>query len=194
MIVLGSARAERRALRAGAAAAHARSRSPTRARPPPRPPRAPYASAASAQPERGKESTTLRAPEDLESRIFLRDRPSGSVDLRQQRESALLESMLKQREKLVVVRRAQAIEQLERFVANEPEQSEYMADALLRLGELRWEEARVAYLGELEAWQRLPAETRARGAAARARAAARALRPDPDPPPRASIATTSCCT
>jgi TolA-binding protein len=107
-----------------------------------------------------RSSAELPAPEDLESRIFLNDRRPEQLDRRQQREAAILERMLKERERLVVVRRSQAIAQLERFIAGEPASSEYLADALLRLGELRWEQARVAYLKTLEAYQRLPADRR----------------------------------
>jgi TolA-binding protein len=106
----------------------------------------------------------LPPPENLESRIFFSDRPPGRVDARKQRESALLESMLKEREKLVLVRREQAISQLTQFIEHEPERSDYMADALLRLAELRWEQARVAYLAGFRAWQQTPENSRSKQA------------------------------
>jgi TolA-binding protein len=106
----------------------------------------------------------LPPPENLESRIFFSDRPAGHAGARAEQEAALLEHMLKEREKLVVVRRDQAIAQLEHFIAGEPKQSEYMADALLRLAELRWEQARVAYLAAFAAWQHLPERSRSKQA------------------------------
>mgnify|MGYP000264008883 CR=1 FL=1 len=48
----------------------------------------------------------------------------------------------------------QAITQLSEFVGQEPETAVEMPDALLRLAELRWEEARVRYVEEYEAWQK----------------------------------------
>lgn len=102
----------------------------------------------------------LPAPENLESRIFLSDRPAGRVDLRARAEGQQLDRMLKEREKLLKARRQQAISQLEAFIAREPEASDYMADALLRLAELRWERARIDYLAEYEKWQRTPAAKR----------------------------------
>jgi TolA-binding protein len=102
----------------------------------------------------------MPAPEELEGRIFLSDRPPGRADSRKRQEAELLERMLQEREKLVVMRREQAIAQLDRFVANEPERSPYMADALLRLAELRWEQARVVYLAAYEQWQHADPKTR----------------------------------
>jgi TolA-binding protein len=103
----------------------------------------------------------LVPPESLENRLFLSGRPLGRMDLRKRSEAAVLEGMLKEREGWVVARRKQAIKQLDAFIAREPEESEYMADALLRLAELRWEQARADYLEVFEAWQKLPPEKRA---------------------------------
>jgi TolA-binding protein len=58
------------------------------------------------------------------------------------------------------VRRADAIKQLETLIKGEPESSPLMPDALLRLGELRWEEAREKYLADLGAWQAAPDNVR----------------------------------
>ena len=102
----------------------------------------------------------LPAPENLESRMFMSERPGGRVDLAQRKEAAQLDHMLKEREKLLKLRREQAIAQLNEFVAREPESSEYMADALLRLAELRWEQARIVYLADYASWQRTPADKR----------------------------------
>jgi TolA-binding protein len=101
-----------------------------------------------------REAPRLQPPADIESRIFFSDRPPGRVDRRRAAEAALLERMLRQREGLVVERRRQAIEQLEIFVREHDDDSPHMADALLRLAELRWEQARVAYLKEYERWQK----------------------------------------
>src|SRR5690606_14816481 len=49
---------------------------------------------------------------------------------------------------------------LEEFIAEEPESAPEMPDALLRLAELRWEEARARYLRAFAAWQQVPAENR----------------------------------
>jgi TolA-binding protein len=106
----------------------------------------------------------LAPPENLESRIFLSDRPPERADSRKRREAALLERMLEEREQLVKVRREQAIAQLTRFVEHEPERSSYMADALLRLAELRWEQARIDYLAAFEAWQHAPESSRSKEA------------------------------
>jgi TolA-binding protein len=111
-------------------------------------------------PQQQQKRLELPAPEELEGRIFLSDRPPGRADARKRTEAALLEAMLQEREKLVVTRREQAIDQLTRFVANEPETSSYMADALLRLAELRWEQARVLYLAAYEQWQHAPPQAR----------------------------------
>ncbi len=115
-----------------------------------------------AEPQSTSRPLSLPAPEDLEGRIFMSDRPPGHADARKRREAALLERMLQEREKLVVVRREQAIAQLERFIAGESEQSPYMADALLRLAELRWEQARVRYLAAYDAWQHTPPPNRSK--------------------------------
>jgi hypothetical protein len=113
----------------------------------------------------------LVPPENLENRLFMSGRPTGRMDLRKRSEAAVLERMLKEREGWVVVRRKQAIAQLDAFIAREPQASEYMADALLRLAELRWEQGRADYLEVFEAWQKLPP-----GAAGRCRGLVRARR------------------
>ncbi len=94
----------------------------------------------------------------LEQQQYLRERPDapGLEDVQDER----LEALLRSREELLRVRRGQAIELLEAFVRSEPEEAPEMADALLRLAELRWEEAREAYLRAFEAWQKVPEENR----------------------------------
>ena len=95
----------------------------------------------------------LVAPEALESQIFQGRAQDEREASAQKREQALIARLLREREQLVVLRRNDAIQQLERLVKAEPESSPLMADALLRLGELRWEEAREKYLADLGAWQ-----------------------------------------
>jgi TolA-binding protein len=107
-----------------------------------------------------KKKIELVAPEQLESRLFLSDRPAARLDLTRMREARVLQDLLREREALLVVRRKQAIDQLTKFVADQPEDSEYMADALLRLAELRWEEARTRYLALYGAWQKAPKQVR----------------------------------
>ncbi len=110
----------------------------------------------------GKASNSRRsagAPEGgLEGQQYLRERPDAPAleDVRDDR----LEALLRSREELLRVRRGQAIELLESFVRREPERAPEMADALLRLAELRWEEAREGYLRAFEAWQQVPEENR----------------------------------
>jgi TolA-binding protein len=125
-------------------------------------------SAASRKPEEhsvvGAEKATskgLPAPENLESLIFLSQRPAAGKTARDQRGTQLLEKMLHEREALVRVRRAEAIAQLQHFVAEEPESAAELPDALLRLAELRWEQARASYLEDYTAWQKAPERVRA---------------------------------
>lgn len=99
-------------------------------------------------------------PENLEERLYLRDRPDVIGRAVQERENEMLTRLLRDREGLVVARRNQAIELLEEFVGSEPEDAAEMPDALLRLAELRWELAREAYLQAFEAWQAVPEENR----------------------------------
>lgn len=99
-------------------------------------------------------------PENLEERLYLRDRPDVIGRAVQERENEMLTRLLRDREGLVVARRNQAIELLEQFVQSEPEEAAEMPDALLRLAELRWELAREAYLHAFEAWQAVPETNR----------------------------------
>lgn len=73
---------------------------------------------------------------------------------------ALIEEMLAEREGWVIERRAEAIGLLERFVADEAPEAPEMPDALLRLGELRWEDARTTYLAAFGVWQEADADSR----------------------------------
>ncbi len=96
----------------------------------------------------------LVPPENIESLIFFSDRPKQEQGERQRKGAELLEKMLRDRERLLRERRSEAIAQLTRFVASEPESALEMPDALLRLAELRWEEARDRYLQDYDAWQK----------------------------------------
>jgi len=102
----------------------------------------------------------LKAPEDLESRIFFSDRPPSTDGARERAGAELLERMLRQREALVVERRREAIAQLRTFIGRRPEDSVQMADALLRLAELTWEQARLVYLEAYQDWQQQPERSR----------------------------------
>lgn len=104
----------------------------------------------------------LVPPENIESLIFFSEKPKHELGERQRKGAALLEKMLHDRERLVRERRVQAIAQLATFVGEEPEAAPEMPDALLRLAELRWEEARDRYLQDYEAWQQAPDKLRAK--------------------------------
>lgn len=101
-------------------------------------------------------------PESIEERLFLAERPDSLGAAVKRHQARLLERLLRSRERLVVQRRAEAIRLLEEFVREEPERAAEMPDALLRLAELRWEDARARYIRAFEAWQRVPAENRGR--------------------------------
>ncbi|HKU38482.1 MAG TPA: tetratricopeptide repeat protein, partial [Polyangiales bacterium] len=107
-----------------------------------------------------KSAPKLTPPENIESLIFFSEKPKHELSDRQRKGAALLDKLLKEREQLVRVRRKQAIEQLTRFVGEEPETALEMPDALLRLAELRWEEARDQYLSDYDAWQKTPEKAR----------------------------------
>ena len=108
------------------------------------------------------EAPKLKPPENIENLIFFSGHPPKERDGREQQGAALLEKLLHEREQLVRQRREQALAQLTRFVADEPESAPEMPDALLRLAELRWEEARARYVEEFEAWQKLPERSRSK--------------------------------
>ncbi|AKF09127.1 tetratricopeptide repeat protein [Sandaracinus amylolyticus] len=100
------------------------------------------------------------APEDLEERLYLRERPDALGAAAREWHDAQLETLLRDRERLAGERRDQAIALLEEFVREEPETAAEMPDALLRLAELRWELARSQYLERFAAWQQVPEENR----------------------------------
>lgn len=107
------------------------------------------------------ERSIAAAPERIEEQLYMTDRPAAAgPSVREVREAELLDRMLKEREQLVIVRRREAIKLLVRFVRTEPETAAEMPDALLRLAELRWEEARTRYLSEFAAWQAVSPEHR----------------------------------
>ena len=101
----------------------------------------------------------LAEPENLERLIFTRKGPSGT-DERVQLGADQVKRMLSEREGYVKLRREEAIEELLSFVTQEPENAPEMPDALLRLAELRWEQARVRYLQDYQAWQSVPKNVR----------------------------------
>lgn len=97
---------------------------------------------------------------DLEQRLYLRERPDALGGAARAFHDAQLETLLREREGLLVERRTVAIRLLEEFIAEEPESAVEMPDALLRLGELRWELARAQYLDAFAAWQEVPEANR----------------------------------
>lgn len=99
-------------------------------------------------------------PENLEARLYLEERPDVLGEAATAHRDETLARMLVERERLVVARREQAIALLEAFVAEEPEETAEMPDALLRLAELRWEEARGVYLAAFGRWQGAPDDRR----------------------------------
>ncbi|HBQ18621.1 MAG TPA: hypothetical protein DEF51_48345 [Myxococcales bacterium] len=98
--------------------------------------------------------------DSLEDRLYLRERPDALGDAARQFQDQQLETLLREREQLLVQRRQTAIQLLEEFIREEPEDAAEMPDALLRLAELRWEQARADYLVAFEAWNAVPAENR----------------------------------
>ena len=99
-------------------------------------------------------------PENIEEALYLRERPDTLGESSRRFRSRLLTRLLAEREQLVVTRRAAAIRLLEQFIREEPEDAAEMADALLRLAELKWEQARVDYLAAFAAWQQVPEANR----------------------------------
>lgn len=97
---------------------------------------------------------------NLEERLYLRERPDAIGHAAREFHDQQLEGLLAEREQLLVVRRETAIRLLEEFIHEEPEDAAEMPDALLRLAELRWEEARATYLHAFAAWQQVPPENR----------------------------------
>ena len=101
-----------------------------------------------------------RGGDSLEERLYLRERPDTLGEAAREFHDEQLESLLRDREGLVEQRRALAIQLLEEFIAEEPEEADEMPDALLRLAELRWEQARADYIRAFAAWQQVPEENR----------------------------------
>ena len=99
-------------------------------------------------------------PENIEESLYLRERPDTLGESSRRFRSRLFTRLLQERERLVVTRRATAIRLLEQFIREEPEDAAEMADALLRLAELKWEQARVDYLAAFAAWQEVPEQNR----------------------------------
>ncbi|MBX3270629.1 MAG: tetratricopeptide repeat protein [Sandaracinaceae bacterium] len=94
-----------------------------------------------------------RGRESLEDRLYLRERPDALGSAARAFQEEQLERLLRDRERLLEVRRSTAIELLEQFIREEPESAAEMPDALLRLAELRWEEARALHVRAYGAWQ-----------------------------------------
>lgn len=99
-------------------------------------------------------------PENLEERLYLRDRPDSLGTAAREHADATIQRMLASREQLVLTRRNEAVRLLEEFVRVEPDGAPEMADALMRLAELKWEVARADYLIAFAAWQAVPEANR----------------------------------
>jgi len=56
--------------------------------------------------------------------------------------------------------RGEAHELLEKFINESPEDSAELPEALLRIGELEWEESRDRFLSEFQKWEKIPADQR----------------------------------
>ena len=107
-----------------------------------------------------EEDYERRPAENLEERLYLRERPDALGAAARDYQNARLQALLEERERWVEERRNEAIRLLEEFIRVEPERAAEMPDALLRLAELRWELARVEYLRAFAAWQEVPEANR----------------------------------
>ncbi len=107
-----------------------------------------------------EEEELEEAPEQIEERLYLRERPDAVGAAAREYQNERLAALLAEREQWVVERRDQAIQLLENFIRAEPETAAEMPDALMRLAELRWEQARVDYLRAFAAWQEVPERNR----------------------------------
>lgn len=107
-----------------------------------------------------EEEAADELPENVEELLFLRERPDSLGDAAREYQNARLDELLADRERLVEVRRDEAIRLLEEFIGEEPEDAVEMPDALLRLAELLWEKARIDYLRTFAAWQEVPEANR----------------------------------
>ncbi len=56
--------------------------------------------------------------------------------------------------------RLQAMALLDKFIKESPEDSPEMPEALLRMGELEWEDSRDQFIKDFEAWEKTPADRR----------------------------------
>ena len=101
-------------------------------------------------------------PEDVEELLYLRERPDSLGAAAVAFREGQLGELLAERERLVSMRRTEAVRLLEEFVASEPDEAAEMPDALLRLAELLWEQARADYLQAFAAWQEVPEANRGR--------------------------------
>ncbi|MEO0324762.1 MAG: tetratricopeptide repeat protein [Myxococcota bacterium] len=113
-----------------------------------------------ADPLGAEEDGARPLPENLESRLYLRERPDALGASALEAVEAQLGALLAEREQLVCERRREAISLLEAFVRDEPETAPEMPDALLRLAELLWEDARAETLVAFAAWNEAPEERR----------------------------------
>ncbi len=105
---------------------------------------------------------TVQQPSNaLEALHYFRDRPDLPQQPLDERSQATLQGLIAQREQAAADKREQAIVLLEAFIAETPKEARELPDALLRLSELRWEDARADFLAAYAVWQKQP--ERARG-------------------------------
>lgn len=105
--------------------------------------------------DEGRAQTVVGEPGDAwEQRLYLSERPDVLGAAARSFHDEALERMLELRQGLVVERRQLAIRWLEAFLEQEPATAPEMPDAMLRLAELQWEQARAQYLEAFAGWQR----------------------------------------
>jgi TolA-binding protein len=105
---------------------------------------------------------TTTSAQDLENLTFFPTRTGKPTpDLTQSPAAAKADKLIAQRQREAKRRRNEAIKRLTAFVTQEQEQAPEMPDALMRLAELTWENARARYLEDFETWQKTNTKVRA---------------------------------
>lgn len=104
-------------------------------------------------------------PDSPSSDLYLRRRPPTQAPLRLPRD---LEPLLREKEREADARRREAIRLLEELIATNP-QGGSAAEALFKLAELYWEEARRRYVVDMRRYEQLTEACRVRSARCRGR-------------------------
>lgn len=111
--------------------------------------------------EPAREAGEEGAPSNrLEALHYFRDPLDEPALPRDASAQAELERLIAARRSAAIAQRSEAVTLLERFLAETPIQAAERPDALLRLSELRWEEAREDYLARFARWQAGPGAQR----------------------------------